>query len=58
MAAIADTYRFRERDIILMTDEEQNRGTVLWPSAKNIVSILPHRGAWTRVPYVHTTDIL
>jgi len=38
MAIIADVYRYRELDITLMTDEQENRNTNLWPSAGNIVS--------------------
>jgi hypothetical protein len=49
MAAIADTYHFPEQNITLMTDEEQNRGRGLWPSAKNIVSFFPHRDTWSHV---------
>jgi len=58
MGAIADTYHFREQNITLMTDEEQNRGTGLWPSAKNIVSFFPHRDTWSRTTYVLTSSKL
>ena len=36
-----DLYRYREKDIVLMTDEEGNKGTELWPSASNIVRFGP-----------------
>lgn len=39
----ADVYQYREQDILLMTDEEGNRGTEMWPSAPNIVRFLPTR---------------
>jgi hypothetical protein len=38
MTAFADVYHYREMDITLMTDEDENRDTELWPSADNIVS--------------------
>jgi hypothetical protein len=44
MAAIAEVYHLREQDITLMTDEDKNRGTALWPSAKNIVSFFSQTG--------------
>jgi hypothetical protein len=39
MPAFAAVYRYREIDITLMTDEDENRRTELWPSAGNIVSL-------------------
>ena len=36
-----DLYHYREQDIILMTDEEGNKGTDMWPSALNIVCFIP-----------------
>jgi hypothetical protein len=41
--AAAVVYHYREQDILLMTDEEGNRGTEMWPSAPNIVRFLPPR---------------
>jgi len=38
MAAFAAVYHYRKMDITLMTDEDENRDTGLWPSAGNIVS--------------------
>jgi len=37
---LKDLYRYREQDIILMTDEEDNKGTVMWPSASNILQAI------------------
>jgi hypothetical protein len=44
MATIADIFHYR--DITLMTDEEANRETALWPSAENIVSLFPQGYPW------------
>jgi hypothetical protein len=38
MSAFADVYHYREADITLMTDEDENRDTELQPSGENIVS--------------------
>jgi hypothetical protein len=38
MNAIAGVYCYS--DIVLMTDEEENKGTDRWPSMENIVSFL------------------
>ncbi|KAH9991892.1 caspase domain-containing protein [Russula vinacea] len=37
---LKDLYHYREQDIILMTDEEDNKGTVMWPSASNILQAI------------------
>lgn len=34
-----DIFRYKESDIVLMTDEEANRDTARWPSETNIVSL-------------------
>jgi len=39
MNAIAGVYRYS--DIVLMTDEEENKDTDRWPSMENIVSFSP-----------------
>jgi hypothetical protein len=39
MNAIAGLYRYP--DVVLMTDEEENRDTDRWPSMENIVSFSP-----------------
>jgi hypothetical protein len=41
ISARVDLYRYREQDITLMTDEEGNKGTEMWPSASNIVRSVP-----------------
>jgi hypothetical protein len=38
--ALKDLYRYREQDITLMTDEEGNKGTEMWPSASNILQAI------------------
>jgi hypothetical protein len=40
-SATLEVYYYREQDIFLMTDEEGNKGTETWPSAKNIVRLVP-----------------
>jgi hypothetical protein len=40
MASIIEVYLYHDRDIVLMTDEEENRDTHLWPSRPNIVEFL------------------
>jgi hypothetical protein len=39
ISARVDLYGYREQDIILMTDEEGNKGMKMWPSASNIVRL-------------------
>lgn len=51
MTAFAAVYHYHTMDITLMTDEDENRGSELWPSAENIVSY----AQWGRVPYMLTT---
>jgi len=36
---LAEVFRYKEKDIFLMTDEEANRDTTHWPSEENIVSL-------------------
>ena len=36
---LSELFHYKERDICLMTDEEANRNTALWPSEANIVSL-------------------
>ena len=38
MTAFAAVYHYHTIDITLMTDEDENRDTELWPSAGNIVN--------------------
>jgi hypothetical protein len=40
MAAIIEVYLYHDRDIVLMTDKEENRDIHLWPSRPNIVEFL------------------
>ncbi len=40
-SATLEVYYYREQDIFLMTDEESNKGTEMWPSAQNIVRLIP-----------------
>ncbi len=40
-SAAIELYYYREQDIFLMTDEEGNKSTEMWPSAQNIVRLAP-----------------
>ncbi len=40
MAAIIEVYLYHDDDIVLMTDEKENKDTHLWPSRPNIVEFL------------------
>ncbi|KAN0136659.1 Caspase domain containing protein [Lactarius tabidus] len=37
---LIEVFRYKERDILLMTDEESNRDTARWPSQANILQAL------------------
>ena len=39
MSPPTEVFRYKSRDIFLMTDEEANRDTERWPSQANIVSL-------------------
>jgi hypothetical protein len=55
-SADVDVYLYREQDIFLMTDEEVNKGTEMWPSALNIVRFVPPWGCV--IPHALTTPNL
>ena len=40
MVDTAEIYDYHEDDIVVMTDEEENKETNLWPSKENIVGFL------------------
>jgi hypothetical protein len=49
-SAAIELYYYREQDIFLMTDEEGNKNTDMWPSAKNIVRLVPPESTQNIIP--------
>jgi len=43
MVDTIEIYDYHEDDIVVMTDEEENKGTKRWPSKDNIVGSSSHR---------------
>ncbi len=58
---LAEVFRYKEKDIFLMTDEEANRDTTHWPSEENIVSlcirIIAYSRMLCRVPFLRSSTI-
>lgn len=49
---LLDVFNYKKEDICLMTDEEANRDTALWPSQANIVSLgFPYGRALYHCPF-------
>jgi hypothetical protein len=43
MVAAIEIYGYHDSDIVVMTDEEENKNTKRWPSKENIVSFSLNR---------------
>ena len=43
MVAAIEIYGYHDSDIVVMTDEEENKNTEHWPSKENIVSFFLNR---------------
>jgi len=43
MVAAIEIYGYHDSDIVVMTDEEENKNTKCWPSKENIVSFSLNR---------------
>ena len=43
VVANIETYGYHDSDIVVMTDEEENKNTKRWPSKENIVSLSLNR---------------
>jgi hypothetical protein len=50
IAETVEVYEYLDEDIFMMTDEEENKDTLQWPSQANIVS---SRYAWDWPPPTH-----
>ena len=55
MVDTIEIYDYREDDIVVMTDEEENKGTKRWPSKENIVGSPSQRARGHMPPHLLVT---